>query len=134
MSVPFKPRGYNAVSPYFIVTGADRFIDLLKQIFNAKPLRRYEMPDGSVMHAEVQVEDSVVMLGEASAQYPANKSIVHVYVPDVDRVFERALAAGCESVEPPKEREGDPDRRATFRDPFGNMWSVGMQVREEASE
>jgi PhnB protein len=126
METNFKPEGYNAVSPYFIIDGAQKFIDLLKQIFNATELRRYDMPDGKVMHAEMQVYDSVIMLGSASERYPAVSTVVHVYVPNVDEVFEKAIKAGCVSVEVPQQK-GDPDKRGTFKDFAGNMWSVATQ-------
>lgn len=124
----FKPEGYNSVSPYFIVEEADRFIDLMKKIFDAKPLREYRMPDGSIMHAEIQIDDSVIMLGNASEKYPPVTLVMHVYVADVDETFKKAIDAGCDIVETPKEREGDPDRRATFKDFAGNLWSVGTQL------
>lgn len=126
----YKPVGYNSVSPYFIVAGADRFIELMKSIFDAKVLRSFAMPDGRIMHAEVSIDDSVIMLGEASEKYPAVHIFMHVYVPNVDETFDKAIEAGCEIIESPKEREGDPDRRATFKDFAGNMWSIGTQKSE----
>lgn len=130
MKANFKPEGYNSVSPYFVVDGADKLISLLQQVFDAKPLRRYEMPDGTVMHAEVMIDDSVIMLGNSSEQYPPNQQLVHIYVPDVDETFRRAIEAGCEAVEEPKTREGDPDKRGSFKDFGGNMWTIGTQVQE----
>lgn len=127
MSKDFKPTGYNSVSPYFIVDGAQKFIDLMKEIFDARELRRYEMPDGTIMHAEIQIDDSVIMLGSSSDKYPPVPLVMHVYVSNVDHTFDRAIKAGCEIIEQPKEREDDPDRRATFKDFAGNMWSVGTQ-------
>lgn len=123
----YKPAGYNSVSPYFIVKGAQQFIDLMKKVFAAKELRRYDMPDGSIMHAEIQIDDSVIMLGDASDKFPPVPIVIHVYVSDVDKIFQKAIDAGCEVVERPKEQEGDPDRRGTFKDFAGNMWSIGMQ-------
>ena len=131
MNNPFKPPKYNSVSPYFIVNGADKFIDLMKQIFDAKELREYRMPDGSIMHAEVQIDDSVIMVGNSSGKYPPIPIVMHVYVKDVDLVFNKAIEAGCEIIEQPQEREGDPDRRATFKDFAGNLWSVGTQLKTE---
>ncbi|HYF67808.1 MAG TPA: VOC family protein [Ohtaekwangia sp.] len=129
MNKQFKPAGYNSVSPYFIVDGAQKFIDLMKQIFNAKELRRYDNPDKSIMHAEVQIDDSVIMLGDASDKYPAVKVVMHVYVLNVDEVFQKAVEAGCEVLEKPTQRDGDPDRRGTFKDFAGNMWSIGTQLQ-----
>lgn len=124
----FKPTGYNSVSPYFIVYGAEKLIDQLHQIFGIKVLRRYDRPDGTIMHAEFQIDDSVIMIGEASEKFPPVPIVMHVYVPDVDKVFEKAKAAGCEIIEEPKQRDNDPDRRATFKDFAGNMWSIGTQL------
>ena len=98
MSKEFKPSGYNSVSPYFIVKGAQRLIDLLKNIFD-----------------------------DASDKFPPVPIVTHVYVPDVDKTFDQAIAAGCEVIEKPKQQENDPDRRGTFKDFAGNMWSIGTQ-------
>ena len=127
MNKPYKPEEYNSVSPYFIVNGAQKLADLLKGIFNAVEKRRFDKPDGSIMHMEMQIDDSIIMMGDASEQWPANTLIMHVYVPDVEGTFKRAIQAGCESIEEPKLREGDPDRRGTFKDFAGNMWSIGTQ-------
>jgi PhnB protein len=123
----YKPAGYNSVSPYFIVSGAQKFIELLQQVFDAKELRKYKRPDGSIMHAELLIDDSVIMLGDSSTEFPPVTIIMHVYVKNVDETFKQALNAGCEIVEQPKEREGDPDRRGTFKDFAGNVWSIGTQ-------
>jgi PhnB protein len=64
MKEEFKPTNYNSVSPYFIVIGAQKFIDLMQVIFDAKELGRYDMPDGTIMHAEIQIDDTVIMLGD----------------------------------------------------------------------
>src|SRR5689334_10977137 len=123
----FKPTGYNSVSPYFIVNGAQRFIDLMTEIFNGQELRRYDNPDETIMHAEIKIDDSVIMLADSSEKFPPVTMVMHVYVSNVDETFTKAIDAGCEIVEKPKETEGDPDRRATFKDFTGNMWSIGTQ-------
>src|SRR5687768_9345318 len=115
-NINFKPQGYNSLSPYFIVNGAQKLADLLILIFGAKELRKYPLPDGSIMHMEMQIDDSVIMLGDSSDRLPPIQQIVHVYVPDVDAVFTKAIEAGCMIVEAPKENKDDPDRRGTFRD------------------
>jgi uncharacterized glyoxalase superfamily protein PhnB len=128
MNKAFKPMGYNSVSPYFIVNGAQKFIDLMKKIFDANELRRYDMPDGTIMHSEIRIDDSVIMLGDSSEKYPPVPIVMHVYVADVDKTFEKAIEAGCEIIEKPKQQENDPDRRGTFKDFAGNMWSIGTQL------
>ncbi|MFZ1704683.1 MAG: VOC family protein [Saprospiraceae bacterium] len=128
MNKHFKPSGYNSVSPYFIVDDADQFIELMKQIFNATLLRRYDEPGGKIMHAELKIDDSVIMLGSSSEKFPSIFIVMHVYVANVEEVFNKAIQVGCEEIQPPKVSEGDPDKRATFKDIFGNTWSVGTQL------
>lgn len=124
----YKPDSYNSVSPYLIVEDAKKVIDFLKHVFNASDLRHYERPDGSIMHAEVRVEDSVVMMGEAGEGGASSTTHVHVYVPDVDEVYKRALSIGSISVQSPVQNEGDPDRRGGITDPSGNTWWISTQV------
>jgi PhnB protein len=128
MSNSYKPAGYTSVTAYLMSEGAQRVIDFLRQTFDAEPLRRYEMPDGSIMHAEVRIDDTVVMIGEAGGEWPAYGAHIHVYVPDVDATYARALAAGGISVQAPTRREGDPDRRGGVKDPAGNTWWIGTQM------
>jgi PhnB protein len=69
MNVPSKPEGYSSVSPYLVMEGAQRVIDFLKEAFGATELRRYDMPDGSILHAEVRIDDTV-MMAEAAREQP----------------------------------------------------------------
>jgi PhnB protein len=123
----FKPADYNSVSPYLVVAGAERLIDFLGAVFDARVTRRYDNPDGSIMHAEMMLDDSVLMIGDSSPEYPPNTLLIHVYVRDVDEVFKRALAAGGTELEAPRERPGDPDRRGSFKDFSGNTWAIATQ-------
>ena len=93
-TVTYKPEGYSTVSPYLIAAGAQRVIDFLKNAFGARELRRYDMPDGSIMHAEVRIGDTVVMIGDAGENWPPVPAHLHVYVDDVDATYRRALDAG----------------------------------------
>lgn len=127
----YKPEGYNSVSPYFVVSEAQRFINLLTDIFDAKQRRRYERSDGSIMHAELQIDDSIIMLGEASEEYPSNQLLVHIYVPDVFKTFKKAIKNGCEPMEEPVNKQEDPDTRGMFKDYLGNVWAIGMQTKSE---
>lgn len=124
----YKPAGYNSLSPYLIVDDCRKMIQLLKSIFNAEELRKFENPDGTIMHVELKIDDSVVMLADSSQTYPANNFLLHVYVPDVKQVFEKAITLGCQVVEEPVNKAGDPDMRGTFKDFQGNTWAVGTQI------
>jgi uncharacterized glyoxalase superfamily protein PhnB len=127
--VDFKPAGYNSLSPYFIVDDCRKMVELLKGIFNAEELRKYELPDGTIMHMELKIDDSVIMIADSSKEYPANNLLIHVYVPDVRETFKKAISLGCQSVQEPENKEGDPDVRGTFKDYQGNTWAVGTQLK-----
>jgi PhnB protein len=129
MSTKWKPDGYSSVSPYLMVDGARRVIDFLKQVFNGIELRRQDAPDGSIRHVEVRLEDgSVIMMADGGGDYPAFPAWMHVYVPDVDATYQRALKAGSLSVQEPKQNEGEVDRRGGVKDPAGNTWWIATQV------
>ena len=128
MKKVFKPSGYNSVSPYFIVDGAQELIDMLTQVFDAKEKRRFARPDGKIMHSEVQIDDSILMIADSTDQYPPNWFLMNVYVTDVDYTFNKAISYGCEAIEQPIQRQGDPNRRGSFRDFASNNWSVATQI------
>jgi len=126
----WKPSGYPALSPYLITRDAQGVIDFLQAALGATPLRRYERPDGSIMHAEVRIDDSVVMIGGAGDDWPPQPAHLHVYVPDVDRAYAAALEAGGITVQEPTRKEGDPDRRGGVRDSGGNTWWLATQLED----
>lgn len=123
----FKPHGYNSASPYLIVDGARETIRFLEQVFDAVELRSYPAEDGGIMHAEVRIDDSVIMLADAVQDWPAVEAMVHVYVKDVDETYRRALDAGATSIQEPQVKD-DPDRRAGVRDKVGTTWFMATTV------
>ena len=127
MNQSYKPEGYSSVAVYIMANGAQRVIEFVKQTFDAAELRRYDNSDGSIMHAEVRIDDTVVMLADAGGDVPGFPVWLHVYVPDVDATYQRALAAGGVSVQEPQQ-QGDPDRRGGVKDPTGNTWWIATQL------
>ena len=91
----YKPDGYTSVAPYLIVSGAAKTIAFLERAFDAVEIRRFPGPHGSIMHAEVRLDDTVVMLADGVEDWPPVAAHVHVYVPDVDAAYRRALEAGA---------------------------------------
>lgn len=124
----YKPESYSTVSPYLVVPDAAATIEFLKAIFKATELRRFPGPDGKrLMHAEVRIDDSIIMLGDALEGWPASPCHVHVYVEDVDAVFQSAIAAGAKPLQEPVKKE-DEDKRGGFQDPWGTSWWVATKV------
>jgi uncharacterized glyoxalase superfamily protein PhnB len=127
MAEQWKPEGYSSLSPYLITNKAQEVIDFVRATLNATPLRRFDNADGTIMHAELNVDGTVVMLGQAGGQWPAVATHLHVYVPDVDATYQKALANGGTAVQPPSRRENDPDKRGGVLDPGGNTWWFSTQ-------
>lgn len=127
--VPFKPPGYPSVSVYIVADDAQRVLDFLVEVLDAELLRRSDRPDGRVEHAEVRVDDTVVMVTDGAEGFPAFPVWLHVYVPDVDETHRRALDAGGRSVQEPVQK-GDADRRSGVMGPCGNTWWFATQVGE----
>ena len=127
MASSHKPEGYTSVAPYLIVDGAGRTIDFLVRVFDAVELRQLPGEGGRLMHAEVRIDDTVVMLADGVEGWPPVPAHVHVYVPDADATYRRALEAGAESVQPPVKQE-DEDRRGGVKDAGGTTWWISTKV------
>jgi PhnB protein len=129
MPVNPKPEDYHTVTPYLIVPGAAEFIEFTKQAFAAQERERFPTPDGKIMHAEVKIGDSIVMLSDSSAEFEPTRSSIHLYVDDVDSIYERALQAGGESLREPADQFYG-DRSAGIKDRFGNQWWLATHVED----
>ncbi|BDA83741.1 extradiol dioxygenase [Aureimonas sp. SA4125] len=123
----WKPATYPSVSPYLICADAEAVIDFMITVFGGTVLRRIDRPDGTIMHAEVRIDDSVVMIGGATPSYPARAQQIHVYVRDVDAVFATAIEQGAAAIEAPQRKHDDDDRRGGFTDSAGNAWWIATQ-------
>jgi PhnB protein len=133
MSAKPIPEGYHTVTPYLVVEGAAKLIDFLKQAFDAEETFRMPMPDGSIMHAEVKIGDSMVMMGEASDKWKAMPCAIYLYVNDADAVYRRALKAGATStMESSDQFYGD--RQGGVKDPSGNTWWIATHKEDVSSE
>lgn len=123
----FKPQGYPSVSPYLVVNGAQGTIDFLRQVFGATELYRVGDDSGRIHHAEIRIDDSVIMLADGQEGWDALPAHIHIYVPDVDACHARALAAGAENVQTPLKKD-DADKRGGVRDAGGTTWWIGTRV------
>ncbi|WP_133501704.1 VOC family protein [Cognatilysobacter terrigena] len=117
-----RPAGHPAVAPYLVVRDAAAQIAFLVDVFGAVERLRHATPEGGIRHAEVAIEESVVMVGERADAAFANS--LHVYVPDVDAVYARAIAAGATGLAAPRDLPYG-DRSAGVGDPQGTVWWLG---------
>jgi uncharacterized glyoxalase superfamily protein PhnB len=125
------PR-YHTITPVLNIDGADDAIAFFKQAFGATERLRMPGPDGKVMHCELEIGDSVVMVTDVM-QNPATKSNLHIYVPDCDAVYSQALAAGATTKMPLQDMFWG-DRFGSLNDPFGNTWNVATHKEDVSPE
>jgi PhnB protein len=122
------PEGYYTVTPFLNTKGAGELLNFLKQAFGATEIMSMSGPGGMVVHAEVNIGNSRMMISEAMQGEPSRGSF-YLYVEDADAQYNRALNAGATSEREPKD-EFWGDRMATVKDPFGNTWSVATHKED----
>lgn len=130
MAIAWKPKEMPTLTP--AMPGGKKLIDFVKKVFDAKIQRVYETPGGGVAHAEIRFGESLVMTGDPMGDHKIEPGSAHVYVPDCDAAYKRALDAGAKSKEPPKDQFYG-DRVARVVDPLGNQWSIATH-KEDVSE
>ena len=116
------PEKYQTVMPYLILKGADNFISFAKEVFNAEELSIHRNEDGSIMHAEIQIGGSTIMIGESGGQWAVQNAGLYINVANADETFKKATAKGAEVVMPMEEKEYG--RSGGVKDPTGNTWWI----------
>jgi len=137
MSVKPIPDGYHTLTPYLTVRDAVRAIEFYKQAFGATERGVMKGPDGKVMHAELMIGDSIIMLGDEYPEFGALSPQssggagmgLHIYVDGVDAAFDRAVKAGAQ-VEMPVTDQFWGDRYGKLKDPFGHKWSIATHTKD----
>lgn len=131
--VKAQPDQYSTVTPYLIVEGASRLIEFMEKAFGATTRMSMPGPDGSIGHAEVEIGDSVIMLADASSEYPAVTGMLHVYVDDCDATHQAALDAGA-ALSRELKTEFYGDRSGGVKDEWGNTWWITTHVEDVSPE
>jgi PhnB protein len=126
------PDGYHTVTSYLVVEDAGKLIDFLGKAFDARVRYSHKRPDGKVAHAEVQIGDSIVMMGSVQGDTQPIPSALYLYVPNCDELYQRAIAAGGISISEPKDQFYG-DRHGGIKDPTGNSWWIATHI-EDVSE
>lgn len=135
------PDGHRSVNAYLIVNDAAKAIDFYQRAFGARELYRLTMPNGGIGHAEIEIGDTRVMLGDESPQRNVKSprtlggSSVHLvmYLADADAAVMQALAAGAIETRP-VQTQFYGDRSGTITDPFGHVWTLSTRVEDVPSE
>jgi PhnB protein len=135
------PEGYHSLTPYLTINGANEAIEFYKKAFKATEVMRMSGPGGRCMHAELKIGNSHLMLSdefpEMGVRSPktigGSGSSVHLYVEDVDAVFNQAVAAGAQSQMPPTDMFWG-DRFSKLSDPYGHVWSIATHKEDVAPE
>ncbi|MBI3191689.1 MAG: VOC family protein [Pedosphaera parvula] len=141
MKTKTRPNGYHTATPYLIVRGAAQAIDFYQRVFGAVEKMRLPGPGGKVMHAEIQVGDSPIMLADEFPEMNAlspqsiggSPILLLLYVEDVDGVVSQATAAGA-AVERPVQNQFYGDRAGTLIDPFGHRWTIATHIEDVPPE
>jgi PhnB protein len=134
-------EGFHSVTPYLFIKGAAGAIDFYKKVFGAAEIMRMPGPNGRIMHAEIRIGDSIVMLSDEYPEIGAlspqsiggTASGLNVYIENVDAVVQKAVDAGAKLVRPVKDQFYG-DRSGSLIDPFGHMWSVATHVEDVPPE
>jgi len=133
---PIPPQ-FHSVTPYICVKGAKKAIEFYSKAFGAQELFQLPMPDGRVMHAEIKIGDSIIMLNDEMPEMnhlsPETRGgptgQLHLYFEDVDKAFDKAVKAGC-TVKQPLNNMFWGDRYGQVTDPFGHIWSLATHVED----
>ena len=141
MTVPYKPAGYQSVTPYLTLRDARSALDFYARAFGAQQVLKLDMPDGSIAHAEIRIGDSILMMSEENPDWgnrspqALNGSPVQlmIYLPDADAAFARALAAGATEVRPVEDQFYG-DRAGVLKDPYGYQWTLATHVEDVSTE
>jgi PhnB protein len=123
----YIPEGYGTVFPYMVVEQADKFVQFMKTVFNAKELGRTVQRNGRIANVRMKIGTSAFMVSEAHENMKAMPAAYYVYVESVDQTFERALSNGATKWFDPMDMPYE-DRQAGIIDPFGNMWAISNRL------
>ncbi len=131
--VNLAPEGYHTISPLLRVKESLKLIDFLKQAFEAKELNHCNPKDGSIIHAEVKIGDSIIMLSDSTSEWKPVTCALYLYVDDTDKRYQMALECGATSLSEPRD-EFYGDRCAAVVDHFGNQWWIATRKKNVSNE
>jgi len=123
-AVHYQRPGLTSITPYIIVRPAAQFMEFVEAVFHGTERMRMPAPDGTIMHAEMEIGNGAIEVSDGNEQYPTAPAAIHVYVDDPDAAYARALRAGASSFYAPTDDHPSGDRWGAVKDPFGNHWYI----------
>lgn len=133
MAVKPIPANFPRVAPYLIVKNVEETMDFVQYVFEGEVREKMKTPDGSVNHGEMNIGNSVIMMGKASEDYPPLNAMIYIYVEDTDKAYKQAIEKGAVSVmEPADQFYGD--RNAGVKDKDGISWWMATHVEDVSPE
>lgn len=132
--VNYQPEGMRTVSPYLMVENVVDLIQFIVTVFSGKLKYKLNRPDGSIMHAEIMVGDSIIMMGEPMEEYGAFPASIYIYVSDCDNIYEKAIQNGAKSIMIPTDMTHAGERYGGVRDLFGNIWWIATHREDLTPE
>jgi len=141
MGVKPIPKGYHTATPYLIVSNGAKALDYYQKAFGAEELMRFVAPGGKIGHAEFKIGDSPIMMADEHPEMGARSPqtiggtpvSIMLYVEDVDRLYQRAIAAGGKEMLPVSDKFYG-DRSGTLTDPFGHVWTISTHKEDVSPE
>lgn len=134
------PQGFHTVTPSLVVKDGNAAIDFYKKAFGAEEIMRMRSPTGGLMHGEIRIGDSHIMLGDEWPDFGMKAPVrghhsggLHLYVADVDKAYQRALDSGCQPIMPPADMFWG-DRYGKVIDPFGHIWGLATHIEDVSPE
>ena len=128
------PKGYNTVIPYLMVDKVAELIKFTQRVFKAELRHKFDRADGTIMHAEIKIGDSIIMLGEPMKEYGAMPASIYLYVTDCDNIYKKALENGATSVMDVTTMYHAGERYGGVKDFAGNIWWIATHVEDLTAE
>lgn len=132
-SVQAVPSGFRTVTPFLVVDDAPAFIEFLKHAFGGQLQFRMDQDDGKIMHATVQIGDSIIMITDTMEGMPPQPAMLYLYLEDVDAVFKQAVKAKATTIQEPR-NEFYGDRAGAVKDAWGNTWWIASHVEDVSQQ
>lgn len=129
-SVSHKPKGTKTVNPYIMVKNVSKLIEFIETVFDGTLKFKLDRPDGSIMHAELNLGDSIIMTGEPMEEFGEMPASLYIYVEECDKIYEKAIQNGGKSIMVPTDMKHAGERYGGVKDFAGNIWWIATHIED----